>query len=788
MTQSISQLLKATNQLHSLLPLDESQSLDQALVDQPVQESLSLPLIGDQLTWAHRNRGQLVVINHGFQITSPARYDSWAPGDPEDGDYVGFGEVTGYATLQHEDWQAFQQLSFNVEFKGHNIINPSLTIALKNDGAIKLPDKYNRDGFHSLNLHQESGKRRYCVPLSGLPRDAITELSFTGRINGSYADLPGELNYHITDIRLEKTRTDLAIEGWIPTGIVYSHTGYSPASIKTALIKETNATEFQIWSQQEQRIMTDQLTTVKSSIGQFKVADFSALTMPGTYQLRIGNQQTDWFTIQANTKLWTPSILKALNFIYSERCGFPVPGIHPTCHFDVTAEHNDHLISFNGGWHDAGDLSQQLIQTAEVTLSLFEAANDAEPALAQRLIEEGNWGIDFILKTDFQDGYHATSAGVSRWTNNQIGDMDDAKARVHNNPLENYLLAGTLATVAAQLAPIDPQRQRLLDSALNDYHYAEEVFKSVGYQKTPIFWEHTYNTSKATYLAVMAWSAGQLAARLNDTTLASQARQFMTDLLACQESVGLPLNDGTILKGMFYRDETHQIFQHFNHQSREHYFSLAFETLLNTQPGATEAAQWRTAARQYGDYLKYLADFTAPYPMLANGIYQLSEGQDNASFNVQHLLIDDSAKADYAKQLANGVQIGDGLYIKRFPVWFSFRGNNGTILSAGKAAAILGNLLDDADLKQIGINQLNWIVGYNPFGQSLMYGEGHHYTQQYAESSGDVMGEIPVGIETTANEDAPYWPHFNNATYKEVWIGNVGKWLSLVAEITKKEH
>jgi hypothetical protein len=44
------------------------------------------------------------------------------------------------------------------------------------------------------------------------------------------------------------------------------------------------------------------------------------------------------------------------------------------------------------------------------------------------------------------------------------------------------------------------------------------------------------------------------------------------------------------------------------------------------------------------------------------------------------------------------------------------------------------------------------------------------------------IGEIPVGLQSLFNEDIPYWPQFNTATYKEVWGSSAGKWFSLISE------
>lgn len=100
----------------------------------------------------------------------------------------------------------------------------------------------------------------------------------------------------------------------------------------------------------------------------------------------------------------------------------------------------------------------------------------------------------------------------------------------------------------------------------------------------------------------------------------------------------------------------------------------------------------------------------------------------------------------------------------------------------------MGRLLKNKELMNLANAQLRWIIGNNPFDQSLMFGEGNNYQQEYSNSSGDMVGELPVGIETKDDEDVPYWPQFNNATYKEVWIVAATKWLSTVSELIKGEE
>ena len=134
-------------------------------------------------------------------------------------------------------------------------------------------------------------------------------------------------------------------------------------------------------------------------------------------------------------------------------------------------------------------------------------------------------------------------------------------------------------------------------------------------------------------------------------------------------------------------------------------------------------------------------------------------------------------------QLQSGVRIDETHYLRRFPISLSiFNGNEAIILSSGKSAALCGHYLNDEALLQIGLEQIYWTVGKNPFGQSLIYGEGYRYPSLDSFSSGEIVGEIPVGIRSFENDDVPYWPQTNNACYKEVWMTSAGRAFSLLSE------
>lgn len=76
------------------------------------------------------------------------------------------------------------------------------------------------------------------------------------------------------------------------------------------------------------------------------------------------------------------------------------------------------------------------------------------------------------MKTRFGDGFRATSAGMTRWTDGLVGGMDDAIARVHNQAYENFYCAGIEAYIGSQIADNATMQNHLLRIAEEDLLFA----------------------------------------------------------------------------------------------------------------------------------------------------------------------------------------------------------------------------------------------------------------------------------------------------------------------------
>jgi hypothetical protein len=137
----------------------------------------------------------------------------------------------------------------------------------------------------------------------------------------------------------------------------------------------------------------------------------------------------------------------------------------------------------------------------------------------------------------------------------------------------------------------------------------------------------------------------------------------------------------------------------------------------------------------------------------------------------------------FREQVLRGMPMGGGYYLKAFPVWFARRGNYGVLLSQANALSSAAHVRGDWTAADLAQKQLQWVVGRNPFVQSTMYGEGYDFTQQYSVSSGDIVGSLPVGMETRGSGDEPYWPAQNCYVYKEVWVHSTSRWLWLMEDL-----
>ncbi|MDB5138780.1 MAG: hypothetical protein JWR12_696 [Mucilaginibacter sp.] len=714
------------------------------------------------------------VVHEGSKsmlMTTPTRLAGPAPKNGR-----GWGRSGVRRLFNGEDWTAYNRVSIWIYPDLPGFYTTALDCQLYNDGKEKLPAIFGQEGETSLVLKNHQWNH-VVWEISNVARDKITAFEMSYGLSGSYPGEADRIRFYFDQMELEKVDPD-KVEGWdVWHGrISYPHTGYQTGANKSAIANNVNAKDFKLIDQDNGKVMLAKpIEKVTSYIGSFQVMDFSEVRKPGNYVLEAGNVTTKPFRIGAD--VYERTVWKALNFFYAERCGMEIPGIHGNEHQDWFCVHGDKRMVINGGWHDAGDLSQSFEGTAEITYSLLEMAeklharND-NPALYKRVLEEARWGLDWIIKTSFGDGYRNTGSINSRRTNNIIGDDDDVVATAQNNPMANFEAATVEAIGYRVFKDLDPDyAANALKTAKTDWQFAVAGMPAVKPSKD--IWRGTFDSnnvedelpSQAILSSIAMWKA------TGDKKYAALATALAPVIINAQQRKRPDWD--TPLTGFFYTSTARERILHYCHRGREQAPTMALTALCDAFPDSPDWMRWYSSVTLYSEYLKNIAKYTAPYKMMPASVY----------VDTEYMHVPESRKESFRKQVLKGVPLGKGHYLRIFPVWMDYRGNFGTILPQAQALASAAGLRGDLASAQLAERQLEWIIGRNPFSESTMYGEGYDFTPLYTPSSGDMVGGLPVGIQTRDEYDVPYWPVQGMWTYKEIWGHPVTNWIWLLKDI-----
>jgi hypothetical protein len=709
--------------------------------------------------------------SHSMLMTTPTRLAGPAPKNGR-----GWGRSGVRRLFNGDDWTAYNRISIWIYPDLPGFYTTALDCQLYNDGAVKLPAIFGQEGQTSLVLKNHQWNH-VVWEISNVARDKITAFEMSYGLSGSYPGEADHIHFYFDQMELEKVDAD-KVEGWDvwPGRIAFAHTGYQTGANKSAVANDIDAKYFKLIDQGNGRVvLTKPIKKLTSPIGNFQLLDFTEVRKPGTYILKAGKITTRPFRI--GDDVYERTIWKALNFFYAERCGMEIPGVHGNEHQDWICVHGDKRMVINGGWHDAGDLSQSFEGTEEITYALLEMAEklharNIDPALYNRVLEEAKWGLDWVIKTRFGDGYRDAGSINSRRTNNIIGDDDDVLATAQNSPMANFEAATVEAIGYRVFKGSDPAyAANALKIAEQDWKFALEGMPSVKPSKDLFRGNFDSNNvedelpAQAILSSVALWKAS------GEKKYASLATSLAPVITGAQQR-SRP-NWDTPLTGFFYTSTAKDRILHYCHRGREQAPTMAMTALCDAFPNNPDWMRWYSTVTLYSEYLKTTSKYSAPYNMMAASVY----------VDTEYRHVPESRAESFRKQVLKGVPLGDGHYLRIFPVWMDYRGNSGTILPQAQALASAANLRGDLASAQLAEHQLEWIIGRNPFSESTMYGEGYDFTPLYTPSSGDIVGALPVGIETKDENDAPYWPVQSMWTYKEIWGHPVTNWIWLLKDI-----
>ena len=670
--------------------------------------------------------------------------------------------------------EAYTRIRLDVFIDSRNSGINEVTITLYNTEPVVIPVPGRFEGFHSTMV----GPGRWTRIYYEIPHLCRSHVSAVGiRVLSAGVSFPGdtEVRMLVDQLCFEDVKPE-KYKGFVleDQALAYCHSGYLPGTRKQALIS-SDADSFFLADAQGNEVFRG----AAADCGDMKLLDFSALDVPGKYTLHCGNAQSHPFPI--GEEAFRSALWHTLNFFVGERCGCAVPGCHTECHLDVMSRHPDgRLRCVAGGWHDAGDLTQDGRNTMECTLAMlegYEAFLGREDDLAYRMLEEARWGLDWMMRIRWEDGWRHCGRIIAFWSDNTVGTTDDVVTNAEIRPYDQLLSAQVFAAAGRLLKQEDPLYADLCARlAEEDYRFGTSWMNRAPKQSFSFVDEKEMN-------AIACAAAASLYRLTADPRYLGQGALFAQRILRCQETD--PHADWDIpLTGYFYETAEHIREQAYFHRSYEHVPIQALCELIRLAPDHPDAAKWTEGIVRYAGYLKATCTQNA-YGIFAAGIYQ----PDNAEFSNMYHEGDRTVGApnmeEYNAQVLNGIRLDDRHYLRIFPVSYQFRGFFAPILSKAVCALDIAELLGDRELRSQGARQAEWILGFNPFTVSGEYGEGHGYRPLYTGLQPQIVGALPVGFESFENEDIPYYPAQALATYNEIWVHTTGRMMKVLTMLRK---
>ena len=660
-----------------------------------------------------------------------------------------------------QDWSDYNRISFWVYVHQADMQTYTLYLHIENEGTVYNATTPRRDHFIQDLKPGEWNNVLFEIP--HLQRNRITEFEINQMLIGHNPEENGIVTYDIDKLELQKVETD-QYEGWnvTPGKISFSHVGYRPGDPKIAMAGKGAANTFKITDQAGITIYSGKVKTINNINGEFNQLDFSDLTKSGIYSIHTGEIKSGTFRIDEN--IWLQPVFKAINFFFCERCGYNVPGIHLECHKDWQGFKGEEKKIINGGWHDAGDLSQGSWRTAMSTLAMMNNLEYIQERgdlneLADRIRNEIAWGLEYLLKTRFGDGYHISFSVMRIYTDNKVGTIDDVISPARNVPWENFLAAAVQCKAAGMLEKSHPDlAMKSRTAALEDWQAAvdsREKWDEADYR------EASWGVTSSLLLAKMT----------GEEKYREHAVKFGKLLVSCQEQKFL---DGIPITGYFYENTKQEKVIHNLHAAFEEAPLIALSMLCRELPDHQDWMEWYSAAVLHSEYfMKKGSMIAAPYYNLPNSVWEESDIMAEK---------DTLVRADMLRQFKDGTPLKGEYVLRTFPIYRDglFHGNTNVHMSSTWALAEASRLRKDpVGMKLVG-KQLEWIFGANPFGQSLMYGIGYSFAPHFAYCLKDIVGSLPVGMDCMSG-DMPHWCATNTATSKEIWVEPVNRFLGAVS-------
>ena len=327
----LAQRLYDSGLIHQPLPLDTARSHEAAGWSKKILKSF--PLSCDPKHWSHDGEGHLsycpqpsLTGQGSICLQFPTSTGRRAVGPENDPDYAMYGHSAATYRAGGKNWEDYNRLVFYIypDCEGARVVNINVTFTNADTPA--------KEGSHLVNLTNKQWNRCY-LEIDEYQRDQVEALTFSVNLQGKDRTTGDTSTYYIDNLQLQTIEQPDKTCGWVPQEgkIIYSGTGYFCQGRKTAFmaapVPVADPTFRLVDASSRNIVFEGQGKQTDTSIGSYLVFDFSEFTTPGEYLLETASG-TSTRRFRIGDRIWEDSQWRVLNFLFCQRCGYPVPGKH----------------------------------------------------------------------------------------------------------------------------------------------------------------------------------------------------------------------------------------------------------------------------------------------------------------------------------------------------------------------------------------------------------------------------------------------------------------------------
>ena len=244
--ERIRQLIASSRGAHVIMPYDETETTDWRLERKPVLESCLLDDCESLDHWQAVSPYAEITLSdayayegaHSVLFRAPTNLPDWLPDRARGRIYY---EPKAMRVLDHADLRRWNRLSVWVRPEVPGMRSIVARLQLHNQGTHPVPDRFEREGHHNVNLKNGVWNHVTCE-IEQLDRDDCVGIAIEYDMCGHEFDAASEIRWYIDRLELQRVACDL-YAGWVPGPgrIAFSGSGYRPGEPKLAILSPDSA-------------------------------------------------------------------------------------------------------------------------------------------------------------------------------------------------------------------------------------------------------------------------------------------------------------------------------------------------------------------------------------------------------------------------------------------------------------------------------------------------------------------------------------------------------------------